>query len=89
MSEEGHSLVLAFDTDEPDFAYGFEAGALWRELELKPDDEITQTVHGCNAEMFMRMAEKLGREFSGVPLDDEVEWMDVTFGPSNQEPVDD
>jgi hypothetical protein len=68
-------LVLAFDTDDPQFARGFEAGRLAGRMEH--EHRIEQILSVDNAEMVMRIAEWLGWTFSGQPLDDY--WLTVTL----------
>lgn len=62
-----HSLVLAFDTDDPEFCRGVEVGRLWEQL--KTGEPVQQTIHATNAEMAIRMCESLEREFSAETLD--------------------
>jgi hypothetical protein len=70
------SLVLAFDTDEPEFTRGFEAGQLWERLER--DGMAAQLVHAGNAEMVMRMAEAKGLKFCANDAGDG--WLGVFMG---------
>lgn len=70
-------LLLAFDSDDPEFTRGFEAGRLW-EMVKDPDTEWPQLVHAVNAEMVMRMCESEGREFRAGLVDDE--WVEVYVG---------
>lgn len=69
------SLVLAFDSDNPEFTRGFEAGVLWGRMIHEP--YIDQTVHAGNAEMVMRMAEAHGWTFTGDPVDEQ--WIRVSL----------
>lgn len=78
MGEFG--CILAFDTDDPQFARGFEAGRLWTCLQQSPDREIEQLVHASNAEMAIRMAEALGRSVRSHE-DDAGSWLTVVFNP--------
>jgi hypothetical protein len=72
----GYSLLLPFDTDDPEFARGVEVGRLW-EL-LKTGEEVSETIHATNAEMVMRLGEATGRgyeteePFSG-------DWLHIVF----------
>jgi hypothetical protein len=75
MSDDGMSLVLAFDTDEPEFTRGFEAGQLWERLER--DGIAAQLIHAENAEMVMRMAEEKGLRFSAEDVGDG--WLSVAI----------
>ena len=69
MAEDAeYGLILPFDSDEPEFTRGFEAGALWERLKNQPGFE--GTVHAENAEMVMRIAEATGCEFSGEDVGD-------------------
>lgn len=74
MAEEGFSLTLAFDTDDPEFARGVEAGRLWEQL--KTGERICQTIHASNTEMAIRMCESTGRDFYSDNLDER--WTDLT-----------
>lgn len=64
-----YSLVLPFDSDDPEFARGFEAGNLWERIK---NDHTTWSayIHATNAEMIMRMCESEGRVFSAKDVDD-------------------
>lgn len=68
MSEENYSLVLPFDTDDPEFCRGVEAGRLWEQLKF--GEEVHQTIHATNSEMAIRMCEALNRTFSAEVLDE-------------------
>lgn len=72
----GHACLLPFDTDDTEFARGFEAGRLWALLQTT-DDEIVETVHASNAEMILRLAEATDRQVQAVDLDEH--WIEVTF----------
>lgn len=69
MDPAEHALLLPFDTDEPEFARGFEAGRLWAKLR-EDDEEVEAIVHTTNAEMLLRMGEALGRGVIGEELDE-------------------
>lgn len=64
----GFGLALAFDSDDPEFCRGVEAGRLWEQL--KTEETVEQTIHATNAEMAIRMCEALDREFSAEELDE-------------------
>ncbi len=68
-----YNLILTFDTDEPEFTRGFEAGQLWERLEHSGRTE--QLIHAENAEMVMRMAEAKGLQFSAEDVGNG--WMQV------------
>lgn len=72
-----YKLVLPFDTDEPEFVRGFEAGRLYERVKENEDDKIEQTIHTENTEMAIRIAEAMDRSFSAHVLDDN--WVSVTF----------
>ena len=79
----GYGLILAFDREGDDdvpFSLGFECGRLW-EMAKAAEDEFSQTVHGENAEMVLRMAEALGRPVSSEELGDGR--IEVTFGAAS------
>lgn len=74
---------LAFDTDEPEFARGFEVGFLWGRM--VHESEIVQTIHAENAEMVIRMAEAYDTwTFTGEPVDER--WMRVVLVRTGNEP---
>jgi hypothetical protein len=54
-------VAVLFDTDNPEFVRGFEAGRLAGRLERRPDEPIEQYVHATNAEMVIRLGEAAGR----------------------------
>lgn len=73
MTDEGMNYglrpLLPFDTDDPEFTRGFEAGRLWERMKNDATD-WDETVHATNGEMVMRMAEVCEREFRAEDLDD-------------------
>lgn len=78
MHGHGHSLVLAFDTDLPEFARGFELGRLWEQVDgADPAEGVDQLVHTSNAEMVLRVAEACGRTVESEEHDGV--WMTVRF----------
>lgn len=83
---EALSLRLAFDTDEPQFARGFEAGRLWQMLESS-DQGFTAIMHGPNAEMILRMAEATNRSVRSREMAPGSEWIEVEFSDA-REPVE-
>lgn len=70
-------LALAFDSDDPEFRRGVEAGMIWQRLEQEQAFECY--LHPENAEMCMRIAEAKGVSFKAEPAGDE--WLWVTFRP--------
>jgi hypothetical protein len=69
--------VLAYDTDEPEFARGFEAGRLWALLRESPKSELREYLRDTNVEMVMRIAEATGRRAQSRELGDG--WLLVRF----------
>lgn len=70
MSDQaGFNLLLRFDTDDPEFARGFEAGRMWERVKNDATD-WDEIVHASNAEMVMRMCESQERGFRAEDLDD-------------------
>lgn len=65
-----YQLLFAFDSDEPEFARGFESGRLWERI---TNDHTTwdEIVHATNAEMVMRMCEAQDRTFRAETMPDE------------------
>lgn len=78
----GQGLLLAFDTQDPEFSRGFEAGRVWGALTADPDVEISEVVHAVNAEMFLRMGEALDRPVRSTELDET--WMEINFDASEE-----
>jgi hypothetical protein len=72
----GHTCLLSFDTDDPEFARGFEIGRLWALLRSS-EDAVVETTHASNTEMMLRLAEATDRRVRAVDLDDH--WVEVTF----------
>jgi hypothetical protein len=72
----GHTCLLPFDTDDAEFARGFETGRLWSLLR-GTEDEVIETVHAANAEMVLRLGEATGRHVQAVELDEN--WIEATF----------
>lgn len=75
----GHACLLAFDTEHPEFARGFEAGRIWATLRACPDEVVQEYVHANNIEMAMRLAEATGRQVEATELGGD--WLEATFGP--------
>jgi len=79
------SLLLCFDASDPLFAYGFECGRIWQILREHPDREISEMVNSRNAEMFLRMGERLGREVKAEICEEDHGWMVIRFGAVDYE----
>ena len=71
-----YSLVLAFDSDDPEFTRGFAAGQIWERLEQSGYAERLVTT--SNAEMVMRIAEAKGLPFSAEDVG--YDWLQVRIG---------
>lgn len=73
--EQGnYSLLLAFDSDDPEFCRGFEAGRLWERIK-NDATSWDEMLHATNAEMVMRMCESQERGFRAEVVDEE--WVHV------------
>ena len=73
-----YSLLLPFDTDDREFARGFEAGMLWRDLDvLAAGKTLTTSLHDDNALMLERVAHARGCSYR--LLDARPGWLDVEF----------
>ena len=75
---DGHSLLLAFDTNDPQFARGVELGRLWTLACEHPERELV--------EMAIRIGEATGREFQAEELGGD--WIEVRFGVAAEDAVD-
>lgn len=71
-----YQLILRFDTDDPEFVRGFEAGRVWQKLS-ESDEYFILILHCNNTEMILRMAEAEERTVRCELLDDT--WMKVIF----------
>jgi hypothetical protein len=60
---------LRFDTDDPEFARGFEIGILWERLNSLGSCHMA--VQASNAEMVMRVAKAAGCDFCGQEIDED------------------
>lgn len=69
--------ILAFDTDDPEFTRGFEAGRLWEQVKADAAP-FEQTIHASNAEMAMRICEAQERDFRADILDEH--WVEIHVG---------
>lgn len=76
----GFGCLLPFDSDDPQFARGFEAGRVWAMLNARPDDALEQVAHASNVEMFLRVGEALGRPVRSEELDEC--WLTIFFDPA-------
>lgn len=68
--DDGGVLVLNFDTRNPEFYRGFEAGLVW--AHAYNTGRLDAIVHTCNTEMVIRIAEALDLPFRAEPIDDTV-----------------
>ncbi|MET0462869.1 MAG: hypothetical protein ABW007_06935 [Chitinophagaceae bacterium] len=75
--EHEYELVLAFDSDDPEFTRGFEAGAIWEQMKGRTD--FNCIIHANNAEMVMRMAKAKGYSFHGEEMNEEFTLMGFKF----------
>jgi hypothetical protein len=72
--------LIAFDTDEPQFIRGFEAGRIWAICRSDVDD-VEEIVGNANAEMMIRIAEATDRAVSAEPWGEN--HVLVKFGPQH------
>lgn len=80
MSEVGYDLILAFDSDSPEFVRGFEAGLLYAGAELTKKAapaRFTRMIHANNAEMALRIAESLDISVRAEDVNDN--WVNVIY----------
>jgi|GEM_PF-667005 len=77
---DGHSLLLAFDTDDREFVRGFEVGRIWALLRLAPDEPVEEYAHATNAEMILRLGEATGRQVESDELGGD--WLFIRFAPA-------
>jgi hypothetical protein len=82
--EHSFSLVLPFDSDDPEFCRGVDVGRMYELLRLCPDEETLEfTCLAHNAEMILRLGETFHRPVVSVETTDD--WLDVTFGEVGDE----
>lgn len=69
-------LALEFDTDDPEFARGFEAGRLW-EIFRRNDEHMLdgQFFHASNSELVLRMIDAWGRQGVTAEFTEDPVWM--------------
>jgi len=70
------NLLLAFDTDSPEYSRGVELGILWETL--RRDGHARCMMHDGNAEMMIRAAEALNLPFRAEPAGDG--WLHAEIG---------
>lgn len=75
-----YGLVLAFDSDHPEFTRGFEAGQIWADMQAGL--AVARPIHVTNVEMVMRMCEANGYSFTATRGDDE--WTQIVLTPGPQ-----
>jgi thiamine monophosphate kinase len=82
---EGHGLLVEFPDASRPFALGFEAGKLWEALQwaVSHGEEFEQTFHAENAEVVIRMCERLEVTHRAEIVDDN--WMHGYFDASPME----
>lgn len=68
----GWLLVLAYDSDSPEFARGFEAGMVYGQLKPRLESSLEVYVHASNAEMMNRIAEATGYVIDQLDSDGEL-----------------
>lgn len=76
------AVVLAFDTDDDEFARGFEAGRIDGILGVNGGASYTQPVSGRNAEMMARIAARHQRSIIVEDTPGAGDWMVARFGPA-------
>lgn len=81
MSDDTYELHLAFDTDDPEFARGFEAGVVYGQMQHL--SRVEQTIGVRNIEMVMRMAEAGGWTFTALHGDDP-DWVTIQMKDKSQ-----
>jgi hypothetical protein len=74
------TLLLRFDTDDPEFARGFECGRLWALLREEPEAEMSEYVRVGNLEMLLRLGEATNRTVQTEDADPA--WVLATFTPA-------
>jgi hypothetical protein len=72
-----YGLVMAFDSDDPEFVRGFEIGRLY-EMAQRCPEPFEQTVHASNTEMVIRVGEATGRRVSASEIPETDDWLSVT-----------
>lgn len=78
MSEP--TLLMAFDSDDPEFTRGFECGQLWAALSLRPAEHFA-TLHSTNFEMARRCAKHYNYVLEAMSEDNT--WISATFTPAD------
>src|SRR5262245_13292423 len=76
-AQAGWEMVLAFDTDDPEFARGVEVGRLYAALQPRTLEAHRGHFHASNGEMIRRVAAATGYGFA-VDYSDPI-WTFVEF----------
>lgn len=69
-----YEALLLFDTDNPEFARGFEVGRIYEMLVNDNAEVMNQPFHASNVEMVLRIAEARGLTVTAEFTDDPT-WM--------------
>lgn len=77
-------LLMPFDSDDPEFTRGFEAGQLWEKLSQRPD-EHSVTLHSVNMEMAIRTAKAKGYAVEFQQADNT--WIEAKFTYQPQDAI--
>jgi hypothetical protein len=80
---EEATLMLRYDTDDPEFSRGFQCGMIWQLLHGGVN-EFEIPVYLTNAEMVMRMAEAAGYTYTAryeneSELEGDADWILIKF----------
>jgi hypothetical protein len=72
-----HSLVFEFQDQTPNYAYGFEVGKLYGQMESGVP-EIRGTYHTCSFASFQEISRLLGYSIETLTSLDNI-WVDLVF----------
>lgn len=76
MSEDGYSLLVSFHDQSESYCLGFEAGALWRDLEFGKEI-VARHQHTSNLPTLHQIAAQFGKKLIVDPTGME-EWCEIT-----------
>lgn len=75
--DQTYGLLLAFDSDSPEFIRGFEAGRVWAILDDVDTEDLTFHLHATNIEMAVRIGEARGYTCRLIAETDD--WIEVQY----------
>lgn len=87
VQRDDGSMLFGFDTDNPEFARGFEMGSIYFQMAVRPDAFSVQ-VHTSNLIMAKRIANALNRPLITREVEEGLgQVMELELGPLPERPA--